>query len=80
MSYLTNNWSVDLYLYEAWCFYFIMSKLRINIKGSSKIYNMSIIDSPKIGQKEACVKQAFDSVQQTVVQSEPNLILFWIKV
>ena len=30
-----------------------MSKLRKNIKGSSKRYNMSIIDSPKIGQKRS---------------------------
>ena len=33
--------------------FFIMSKLRKNRKGSSKRYNMSIIDSPKIGQKRS---------------------------
>ena len=35
-----------------------------------------MIDSPVIGQKEACFKQKFDLVIQTVVQSELNLIQF----
>ena len=44
-----------MYLYEAW-FFFTMRKLKRNIKGSSKIYNMNMIDSPMIGQKRSMLQ------------------------
>ena len=53
-----------------------MRKLRRNIKGSPKIYNMNMIDSSMIGQKRSMHQAKIDPVVQTVVQSELNLILF----
>ena len=43
-----------MYLYEAW--FFTMRKLKWNIKGSSKKYNMNMIDSLMIGQKRSMLQ------------------------